>query len=130
MTRPSSGPKAKPAGRARKAKPGARRAASGPPRRFRSGRLIRTGLIAATIAGGVGLAAIPVGDWLDQQTELDEARLRRSELQAEIDEIEGEIESIVGVEGIEERGRCFGPYVPPGAETYSIPGVSGCVEQP
>ena len=130
MTRPSSRPKAKGAGRAPKAKPGRRGAASGPPRRFRSGRLVRTGLIAVTIAGGVGLAAIPVGDWLDQQSELDEARLRRSELQAEIDEIQGEIESIIGVEGIEERGRCFGPYVPPGAETYSVPGVSGCVERP
>ena len=130
MTPPSSRTKAKPAGRAPKAKPRPRAAASGSPRRFRSGRIVRTGLIVATIAGGVGLAAIPVGDWLDQQGELDDARLRRTELQAEIDEIEGEIESIIGAEGIEERGRCFGPYVSPGAETYSIPGVSGCVEQP
>ena len=112
----------------RMAKPRAR--ASTPSRRFRSGRIVRAGLIAATIAAGAGLAAIPVGDWFDQQAELNDARLRRAELQAEIDGIDRELESIAGEAGIEERGRCFGPYVQPGAETYSIPGVSGCVEQP
>ncbi len=91
---------------------------------------MRTGLIAATIAAGAGLAAIPVGDWFEQQTELDEAREQRVELQAEIDGIQREIDSITGESGIEERSLCYGPYVAPGAETYSIPGMRGCLGQP
>ncbi len=91
---------------------------------------MRTGLIAATIAAGAGLAAIPVGDWFEQQSELDDARSRQAELQAEIDGIQLEIESITGESGIEERSLCFGPYVAPGVETYSIPGVRGCLGQP
>ncbi len=101
-----------------------------PARRFRSGRIVRGGLIAGTIAVGAGLAAIPVGDWREQQQELDDARDRRAELEAEIAEIQQEIDSMSGAAGIEERGRCFGPYVLPGAETYSIPGVRGCNSDP
>jgi hypothetical protein len=96
----------------------------------RSGKIVRALLVAATLGVGVGLAAIPVGNWADQRDDLDDARVRRTELEAEIAEIEADIEGIVGEEGIETASRCYGFFVEVGEELYSIAGVEGCVTNP
>ena len=93
----------------------------------RSGRAVRVVLFAVTLAVGVGLAAIPVGTWMDQRDELDDARRRQAELQTEIAEINADIEQIVGEDGLEEAALCYGQYVEPGVEVYGIPGLQGCV---
>ncbi len=123
--------------KARSSRPAAKRSARPKPkrapepaRRIAPGLVFRVGAIAATLGVGAGLAAIPVGNWLDQKAELDQAELERSVLQAEISAIESQIDLNSGEEGILERGRCFGFWVQPGAETYTIPGVDGCVSQP
>ncbi|NIR40702.1 MAG: hypothetical protein GWN79_23690 [Actinobacteria bacterium] len=90
-------------------------------------RVVRVVLVAVTLAVGVALAAIPVGNWMDQRAELDDARLRRAELEAEIAEIEADIELVTGDEGLELAARCYGPYVEAGEEVYAIPGLGGCV---
>ena len=96
----------------------------------RSGRIVRAILVAATLSVGAGLAAIPVGNWVEQREDLDAARARRGELQAEITEIEADIERIVGEEGIETASRCYGFYVEVGEEVYAIAGLEGCVTNP
>ncbi len=96
----------------------------------RSGRVVRTVLVAATLSVGVGLAAIPVGNWADQREELDRARIRRAELQAEIAEIEADIEGIVSAEGLEIAARCYGMFVEVGEELYQVSGLEGCVTDP
>ncbi len=116
----------RPSGKRAPAKTASRSGKREPTQRFRSGLVVRGGLIAATIAVGAGLAAFPVGDWRDQQEELDTSRTRQAELEAEIGQIREEIDAVSGPDGIEERGMCFGPYVVPGVETYSVPGVNGC----
>jgi hypothetical protein len=100
------------------------------PRPPRSGRLVRAGLFAATLGVGVGLAAIPVDNWLDQRAEVDAARERRDVLVGEIAEIDAEIEGIIGEDGLEIAARCYGPYVEVGEEIYSVPGLDGCVTNP
>jgi hypothetical protein len=90
------------------------------PRAPRSGHVVRAGLAALTLAVGIGLAAIPVGNWLDQRSELDTARERRAALQAEIAEIEADIEGIVGDDGLEIAARCYGPFVEVGEELYAV----------
>ncbi len=99
-----------------------------PPRPIRSGRVVRTALFAMTLAAGVGLAAYPIGDWIDQREEVDAARDRNAQLRAEVDQLDAQLETLTGEEGVEIRGLCFGPYVEPGVETYTVPGVSGCVD--
>ncbi|MDW3217725.1 MAG: hypothetical protein R8F63_03850 [Acidimicrobiales bacterium] len=96
----------------------------------RSGRIVRAGLAAITLSVGVGLAAIPVGNWFDQRGELDDARVRRAALQAEIDAIEGDIEGILGPDGFDVAARCRSFYVEPGEELYAVPGLQGCVTHP
>ncbi len=99
-----------------------------PPRPMRSGRLVRSALFAITLAAGAGLAAYPIGDWVEQRDEISGARQRNADLQAEVERLDDELERMTGDEGVEIRGLCFGPYVRPGVETYTVPGVSGCVE--
>jgi len=101
-----------------------------PSRAPRAGRIVRAGLFAATLAVGVGLAAIPVDNWLDQRAEVDTARERREELVGEIVEIDADIESIIGEEGLEIAARCYGPFVEVGDELYAVPGLNGCVTNP
>ncbi|MEQ8840854.1 MAG: hypothetical protein RIB98_07725 [Acidimicrobiales bacterium] len=96
----------------------------------RSGNVVRTGLFAVTLAVGVSLAAIPVGNWLDQRSEVDDARARHEELVAEITGIDNDIEAIVGEEGLEIAARCYGPFVEVGEELYAVPGLDGCVTNP
>ena len=96
----------------------------------RAGRVVRAGLFAATIGVGVGLAAIPVDNWLDQRAAVDDARERRAELQAEIAEIDAAIDGIIGEEGLEIAARCYGPFVDVGEELYAVPGLDGCVTNP
>lgn len=95
-----------------------------------AGRVVRALLVVVTLGVGVGLAAIPVGTWMDQREELDDARQRQAELQREIDQINADIERIVGEEGLEEAALCYGQYVEPGLEVYGIPGLQGCVTDP
>lgn len=97
------------------------------PRPPRTGRIVRAGLFAATLGVGAGLAAIPVGNWVDQRGELNDARERRLELENEIAEIRADIEGIVGDHGLEIAARCYGPYVEVGEEVYAVPGLDGCV---
>ncbi len=100
------------------------------PRPAHSGRIVRTFLFAATLAVGAGLAAIPVDNWLDQRAEVDASRERHEQLVAELDAIEGDIEAIIGEEGLEIAARCYGPYVEVGEELYAVPGLNGCVTTP
>jgi len=97
---------------------------------LRSGRIVRAALAAVTLSVGVGLAAIPVGNWFDQRDELGEANTRRDALQAEIDRIESDIEGILGEDGLDVAARCRSFYVEPGEELYAIPGLEGCVTDP
>lgn len=100
------------------------------PRGARAGRLLPFGLAIATLGVGVGLAVIPVGNWMDQRDEIDEARQRRAELQAEVEGIEANIEGLLGEEGLEVAARCHAFLVEPGEELYAIPGLDGCVTNP
>jgi hypothetical protein len=100
------------------------------PRPPRAGRLVRAALFAATLGVGVGLAAIPVDNWLDQRAEIDGARERRTELQGELAEIDADIEALIGEDGLAIAARCYGPFVEVGQELYAVPGLDGCVTHP
>ncbi len=100
------------------------------PSRSRSTIVIRTLLLAVTLAVGVGLASFPVDTWFDQRSELREAQVERDELVDQIDLINAEIDQRLGPEGVAKAAKCFGPYVEPGSEVYSVPGVEGCVTAP
>ena len=98
-----------------------------PTRRFRSGRFVRFALIGATVALAVVLGASSVGTWAEQRQQLDDARREAAELDDRIASLEAEIATRTSDEGARIEALCFGPYVEPGVEVYSIPGVSGCV---
>lgn len=100
------------------------------PRSHHTSRIVRAGLFAATLGLGAGLAAIPVDNWLDQRADVDAARVRRDQLVAEIVEIDADIESIIGEEGLQIAARCYGPFVEVGEELYAVPGLDGCVTNP
>lgn len=68
-----------------------------------------------------------VSSYMEQRSELESVKAERDAIQAEIDEINADIEGITDDEGLRIEARCFGPYVAPGEEVYSIPGLKGCV---
>jgi len=96
----------------------------------RTGVVVRTILFAATLAVGVGLASFPVSTWFEQRSELRDAKAQRVELVQQISGINTEIDQRVGPDGVAKAAKCFGPYVEPGSEVYSVPGVEGCVSLP
>jgi hypothetical protein len=97
------------------------------PRRFRSGRVVRLLLLGATVALAAALATSSVRTWIDQREQLDEARREASDLDARIESLQAEITTRTSEDGARIDALCFGPYVEPGVEVYSIPGVDGCV---
>lgn len=98
-----------------------------PPRRFRSGLSVRVALIGATVALATLLGASSVRTWINQRDQVDDARRDAVELDARIASLEAEIATRTSSEGSRIEALCFGPYVEPGVEVYSIPGVDGCV---
>jgi cell division protein FtsB len=96
-------------------------------RRFRSGRVVRLLLLGATLALAAALATSSVRTWIDQREQLDEARREASDLDARIESLQAEIATRTSEDGARIDALCFGPYVEPGVEVYSIPGVDGCV---
>ena len=68
-----------------------------------------------------------VSSYMDRRSELESVKAERDAIQAEIDEINADVEGITDDEGLRIEARCFGPYVAPGEEVYSIPGLKGCV---
>lgn len=92
--------------------------------------MARALLAMVTLGVGVALAAIPVGNWLEQREELDGARERRAALETEIADIRADIEGIIGDDGLEIAARCYGPFVEVGEELYAVPGLDGCVTNP
>ncbi len=85
---------------------------------------------AVIVVVAVGLASFPVSTWFEQRAELRESQAQRQELVDQIESINREIELRVGPDGVAKAAKCFGPYVAPGSEVYSVPGVEGCVAVP
>jgi cell division protein FtsB len=89
--------------------------------------VVRLLLLGATVALAAVLATSSVRTWIDQREQLDEARREASELDARIESLQAEIATRTSEDGARIDALCFGPYVEPGVEVYSIPGVDGCV---
>ena len=68
-----------------------------------------------------------VSSYMDQRSELESVKAERAAPQAGVGEINADIEGITDDEGLRIEARCYGPYVEPGEEVYSIPGLRGCV---
>lgn len=88
---------------------------------------MRAVLIAATVSLAGVLGASSVRTWANQRNQLENARREASELDARVASLEAEIATRTSDEGARIEALCFGPYVEPGVEVYSIPGVDGCV---
>lgn len=87
-------------------------------------------LLAATVAGGAVFGASSVRTWMDQNAERAEAQAEAAELQRQISELEEEIVRRTSDEALRREALCFGPFVEPGTEVYSVPGLRGCVSTP
>ncbi len=83
------------------------------------------------VAGFVLLAGVlvepAVRGYLEQRSELASVKDERAALEAEIAEINADIEGIIDDEGLRNEARCYGPFVEPGEEVYSVPELQGCV---
>ena len=88
-------------------------------------------LLFLLVAGFVLLAGVlvepAVRGYLEQRSELASVKDERAALEAEIAEIDADIEGIIDDEGLRNEARCYGPFVEPGEEVYSVPGLKGCV---
>ena len=94
--------------------------------RFRSGLTVRAALIAATLIAGGALAYMPVMDYFELRSELHQLEHEGDQLHEDLDSAYRNVQ--VAESRNAERARCYANYVPPGAESYSIPGSSGCVQ--
>ncbi len=88
-------------------------------------------LLFLLVAGFVLLAGVlvepAVRGYLEQRSELASVKDERAALKAEIAEINADIQGIIDDEGLRNEARCYGPFVEPGEEVYSVPGLKGCV---
>lgn len=93
-------------------------------RRFRSGLMVRGGLIAATLGAGGALAYIPVTQYIELRTDMADADREAEEL------AEARREAIARLTDSRrrnhERARCFNMWVEVGEETYSVSGLLTC----
>ena len=67
-----------------------------------------------------------VSSYMEQRSELSSVKAERDALRSEIAEINADVEGVTDYEGLRTEARCFGPYVEPGEEVYSIFGLKGC----
>lgn len=84
-------------------------------------------LVAAFVLLAGVLVEPAVSSYLEQRSELASVKDERAALEAEIAEINADIEGIIDDEGLRNEARCYGPFVEPGEEVYSVPGLKGCV---
>lgn len=87
-------------------------------------------LVAAFLLLAGVLVEPSVSRYLEQRSELEEVKDERARLQAEIAEINADIEGFSDHTGLRREARCYGPFVEPGEEVYSVPGLKGCVVSP
>ena len=84
-------------------------------------------LVAAFVLLAGVLVEPAVSSYLEQRSELASVKDERAALEAEVAEINADIEGIIDDEGLRHEARCYGPFVEPGEEAYSVPGLNGCV---
>lgn len=93
-------------------------------RRFRSGLVVRVGLIVATLGAGGALAYIPVTQYVELRADLGDAEREAEEL------AEARREAMARLADSRrrnhERARCFNMWVEVGEETYSVSGLLTC----
>ena len=87
---------------------------------------VRSALIAATIVGGGALAYIPVTDYIELRSELQQLEDEGHQLQLDLDDANRNVRVAESRNG--ERARCYANFIRPGRESYSIPGSTGCVQ--
>ncbi len=95
-------------------------------------RWARRGVPAALLAVFVSLmiwvGESSVSTWMEQNRERSRADHDAAVLDGRIAELEQEIRRRTSDEAVRREALCFGPYVEPGTEVYTIVGLRGCVE--
>ena len=93
-------------------------------------RLVWAALVVGTLAVAALLGASSVRTWLDQNDQRAEAERVADDLEAQIVDLEAEIEWRTSVEAVRQAALCFGLFVEPGTEAYAVTGLAGCAGQP
>ncbi len=83
---------------------------------------LATSVVIVVVLGGPS-----IGVAFEQRAEIRQAEILAQQLDAQIDAYTAEIEARSGAAGARREALCYGPYVEPGTEVYSVLGVSGCV---
>ncbi len=68
----------------------------------------------------VGLAIVPVRTWLAQQRKMDEARVELARIEAEVADLETQLDRLQTDDEVERRARQDFDLVFPGEESYRI----------
>ena len=93
-------------------------------------RLLVAALSLTVIAAAALFGASSVQTWMDQNDQRADAEALAAELDARVAELEAEISLRTSSDGARREALCFGPYVEPGTEVYSVMGLHGCVSPP
>ncbi|MCY4069165.1 MAG: hypothetical protein OXE79_08710 [Acidimicrobiaceae bacterium] len=90
-------------------------------------RLLLASLFVVIVAAASLLGASSVHTWIDQNAQRQQEELTNQQLEAEIAVLEDEIARRTSQDEVRREALCFGPYVAPGTEVYSVAGLEGCV---
>ena len=90
-------------------------------------RLLWVALLVGTLSAAALLGASSVRTWMELNDQQVVAGQEAADLDRRIVELEREIDRRTGAEAVRQAALCFGPYVEPGREVYTILGLEGCV---
>ena len=92
-------------------------------------RLVWAALVVGTLAVAALLGASSVRTWIDQNEQRAEEERVADDLEERIGDLEAEIEWRNSDEAVRQAALCFGLFVEPGTEAYSVTGLAGCAGQ-
>ena len=90
-------------------------------------RLLLAALVVGTVSAAALLGASSVRTWMELNEQQTVAEHAAVDLDERIVELEREIDRRTSAEAVRQAALCFGPYVEPGTEVYTILGLEGCV---
>ncbi len=90
-------------------------------------RILLLVLVTAILSVALLLGRSSLSTWNEQDRQRSQAEQVTRELEERVNVLEQELKWRTSDEAVRQAALCFGPYVEPGTEVYTVAGLRGCV---